>query len=61
MSNSSFISLGYRKLSGMSNPIPPLDLTHLFLLGNYNHLFLFGYGLVVFDPFEDMVFFQTLD
>jgi len=45
----------------MSNPIPPLDLTHLFLLGNYNHLFLFGYGLVVFDPFEDMVFFQTLD
>ena len=60
VSNSSFISLGYGKLSGMGDAIPHIDLTHVFLIGNYNHLFEFGYGLFVFDPFDDMDFLPNL-
>jgi len=46
ITDKSFISVGYGVIASF-DVLPHLDLTHVFLKGNGNHFFEYGYGLFV--------------
>ena len=51
ITDKSFISTGYGVIASF-DVLPHLDLTHVFLKGNGNHFFEYGYGLFVTTPFD---------
>mgnify|MGYP006143147313 FL=1 len=51
ITDNSFISAGYGVIASF-DVLPHLDLTHVFLKGNGNHFFEYGYGLFVTTPFD---------
>ena len=51
ITDKSLISVGYGVIASF-DVLPHLDLTHVFLKGNGNHFFEYGYGLFVTTPFH---------
>ena len=55
ITNSSYISFGYGRIVGPYNSTSHFDITHIFLKGNNNHYFEFGYGVIFIDLFDLLV------
>jgi len=51
ITDNSFISAGYGVIASL-DILPHLDLTHVFLKGNGNNFFEYGYGIFVTTPFN---------
>jgi hypothetical protein len=51
ITDNSFISAGYGVTASLDN-FSHFNLTHVFLKGNGNHFFEYGYGLFVTTPFD---------